>query len=395
MHITTLKEHMSLKKEGRFDDYRIARNEVSSIIQEAKLSVYKTKIEEEKDDPKTIWKLFKEFGANNKKSDENSCLKIKSGNDIISDEFDLAERFNDYFIYIAANLKEPIVESKFDDLQEHIRQKIPDNVIFELPEIDENFVFRYLSTLDVSKATGLDGIGPKMLKLSSGIITKSITYIVNKCILYGHFPDSWKQAKVNPLFKSGAKDDINNYRPISILPTLSKLIEKFMQKHLMNYLNTFEVLHKFLSGFRSGHSTETALTLMTERWLKAINDGNIVGTIVIDFRKAFDLADHDLLIHKLSLYKCGTNFLKLMASYLKSRTQVVSVHGKKSNIGEILSGVPQGSILGPLLFSVFINDLPLALSQKIFATDLNADDTTFYDIQSDLETLRSNLQESL
>ena len=198
-----------------------------------------------------------------------------------------------------------------------------------MPEIDENFVFRYLSTLAVSKATGLDGIGPKMLKLSSGIITKSITYIVNKCILYnGHFPDSWKQAKVNALFKSGAKDDINNYCPISILPTLSKLIEKFMQKHLMNYLNTFDVLHKFQSGFRSGHSTETALTLMTERWLKAINDGNIVGTIMIDFRKAFDLVDHDLLIHKLSLYKCGTNFLKLMASYLKSRTQVVSVHGK-------------------------------------------------------------------
>ena len=84
-----------------------------------------------------------------------------------------------------------------------------------------------------------------------------------------------------------------------------------MQKHLMNYLNTFDVLHKFQNGFRSGHSTETALTLMMERWLKAINDGNIVGTIMIDFRKAFDLVDHDLLIHKLSLYKCGTNFLKV------------------------------------------------------------------------------------
>ena len=280
-----IKQRDILKKEGRFDDYRIARNEVSSIIQEAKGSVYKTKIEEGKNDPKTIWKLSKEFGVNNKTSDENSCLKIKSGDDIISDEFDLAERFNDFFINIATNLKEPIKESNFDDLQEYIRQKIPDNVIFELPEIDENFVFMYLSTLDVSKATGLDGIGPKMLKLSSGIITKRFTYIVNKCILYGHFPDSWKQAKVNPLFKSSAKDDINSYRPIPILPTLSKLIEKFMQKHLMNYLNTFDVLHKFQSVFRSGHSTETALTLMTERWLKAINDGNIVGTIMMILEK--------------------------------------------------------------------------------------------------------------
>ena len=103
---------------------------------------------------------------------------------------DLAECFNDYFIDIAANLKEPIEQSTFDDLMEHIRQKIPENVNFALPEIDEIFVFKYLSTLDVSKATGLDGTGPKLLKLSSGIITESITYIVNKCILNGQFPSS-------------------------------------------------------------------------------------------------------------------------------------------------------------------------------------------------------------
>ena len=133
---------------------------------------------------------------------------------------------------------------------------------------------------------------------------------------------------------------------------------------------------------------------MTERWLKAINEGEIVGTIMVDFRKAFDLVDHDLLLHKLSLhvYKCGTNVLRLMTLYLKSRAQVVSVHGTKSNVGEVSSG---GLILGPLLFLFFINDLPLVLSKNVSATDLHADDTTIYDIQSDLETLRSNLQESL
>ena len=254
-------------------------------------------------------------------------------------------------------------------------------------------MFKFLPTFDISKATGLDGIGPKLLKISSGIITKSITNNFDNCITSGKFPTSWKLAKVNPLYNGDAKDGINNYRPISILPTLSKLIEKFIQKHLMAYLNSFDVLHKYQSGFRSGHSTETALILITEGWLKAINEGKFVGTIMVDFRKAFDILDHDLLLKKLSYYKCGSNFINLMKSYLKNRTRVVSV--TKSNTAEISSGVPQGSIIGPLLFFIFIDDLPIVLSGKVSSTGMYADDTTIYDIQADMGTHRSNLQESL
>ena len=123
---------------------------------------------------------------------------------------------------------------------------------------------------------------------------------------------------------------------------------------------------------------------MTEGWLKAINEGKFIGTIMVDFRKAFDLVDHDLLLKKLSYYKCGNNFINLMKSYLKNRTQVVSVNGTKSNTAEISSGVPQGSILDPLLFLIFINDLPLVLSGKVPSTDMYADDTTIYDIQADM-----------
>ena len=257
--------------------------------------------------------FFKEFGASSKKNNNNKILGLNIDNEIVTDESVLAETFNDYFVYIASELKEPMTQPDFAKLRELVSKKIPENVTFYLPDVDENFVFTFLSTLDVSKSTGIDGIGPRLRKLSPGVIS---TFILKKKMHRKWiFPLLWKQAKVTPLYKNGSRDEINNYRPISILPALSKLIEKFIQKKLVSFLNEFDVIHRSQSGFRSGHSTETALLSMTETWLKAINGGKIVGTVMVDFRKAFDLVDHELLLQKLEIYKCSSNFIKLMKSY--------------------------------------------------------------------------------
>ena len=137
--------------------------------------------------------------------------------------------------------------------------------------------------MDVKKATGLDGIGPRLLKIALNVLTPSITYMINKSLESGGFPGTWKNAKVNPIFKAGDKDNKNNYRPISILPTLSKIIEKWTESKFMLYLNKHNLLHKNQSGFRKNHSTESALILMTDTWLKSINDGKLVGCAMIDF----------------------------------------------------------------------------------------------------------------
>ena len=149
------------------------------------------------------------------------------------------------------------------------------------------------------------------------------------------------------MHKGGAKDEIKNYRPISILQVyIVKIFEKFIQKHLMISLNTFERIYQSKSGFRPGHSTETELMLMTEHWLKALIEGKIVGTVMVDFRKAFDLVDYSLLLKKLAIYKCG-NKIRLMESYLDNRTPVVSVNNNTPKTGNITCEVPQGYILGP------------------------------------------------
>ena len=164
---------------------------------------------------------------------------------------------------------------------------------------------------------------------------------------------------------------------------------------LMSYLNQHQLLTQKQSGFRSGHSTETSLIHMPDNWLQAINDGKIVGCVLVDFRKAFDLVDHNLLLQKLKHYKIKDLSLSWFDSYLHNRTQQVTVNTSQSKAESIRSDVPKGSILGPLLFLIFINELPLFLKDAVCSVDLYADDTTLYEIGFDKDVLENNLQHAL
>ena len=207
----------------------------------------------------------------NKGSSKVNNFEIKTDNDIISDDLDTANVFSEYFVNIPSKLKEPIQPSNFELLHNFVDSKFNDNTNFTIPFVNRSFVSNHLSGMDATKATGLDCIGPRLLKIASNVLTPSITYTIYKSIESGVFPCTWKNAKVNPIFKTGVKDSVNNYRPISILPTLSKIIEKMDCNK--TYLNKYQLLHKNQSGFRKNHSTESALILMTDTWLKAINGG--------------------------------------------------------------------------------------------------------------------------
>ena len=154
---------------------------------------------------------------------------------------------------IAAKIKEPINSTNHDKLKEFCKSKVFTDTKFKIPSMDRKKVLKYLSNIDISKATGTDNTGPRLLKLAAPLIAADITFICNKSIGAGCFPNKWKEAKVSPLYRNGPHDDLNNYRPISILLILSKGLEKHVSNNLFSYLDGNNLLHKTQSGFRSKH----------------------------------------------------------------------------------------------------------------------------------------------
>lgn len=223
---------------------------------------------------------------------------------------------------------------------------------FSLKDPLVSVVRKLLAKLNERKAAGLDNIPSRLLKMAGNIIAPSLTLIFIKSINTGIFPTEWKLARVTPIFKKGKRDDPHNYRPISIIPTVAKIFEKTIYDQLCDYLNDNNLLTHCQSGFRSLHSTLTALIEATNSWSVNIDNGLVNGVIFIDLEKAFDTIDHTILVRKLRKYGVDSGSLKWFESYLCDRNQKCSANGHLSNTTPVSCGVPQGSNLGPLLFLV-------------------------------------------
>ena len=209
-------------------------------------------------------------------------------------------------------------------------------------------------------------------KLVAPVLSPSLTYLFNLSLEKSIFPEEWKSARVTPLFKSGSKTDCNNYRPISVLSIVSKVFERIVYDQVYSYLSFNNLLTKHQSGFRSFHSTATALLDATNDWFINMDNGLLNCAVFLDIKKAFDTVNHNILLKKLQLYGFNHTVTNWFKSYLQDRRQVCIVDGSFSDEGILISGVPQGSIIGPLLFLLYINDLHKTIHYsncKMYADD--------------------------
>ena len=379
------------KRTGLADDWdsaRIARNLVSTMVRDAKRDFLLNEIERDHE-PNKFWKRLQAMFPDKSCSGKVNLINQETSETIEDQEIpDYANRF---FTNIGSNL---IRDTGFkSENWTYKGDEFPR--MFKIREVAIEEVLLEIKNLKVSKPSGIDHISTRILKDALWILAHQFTWLLNLTIRLKSIPTDWKSAKISLVPKDGNLTDINNFRPIAILPVVSKVMEHLIQAQTMTYLEDNNILDQNQGGFRKNNSTTATTSSMLDDIYENINNQQLTFSVFIDFRKAFDSINHEILIKKLSKVGFHQDTVEWYRHYLTGRKQCSVVNGVRSSLLDITCGVPQGSVLGPMLFLIFINDLGSVINRSGYK--LYADDTVLYSrcTGEDNETLCLNIQQDL
>ena len=355
----------------RQKEHNRVRNKILSLIKKKERQKVQEKL-----DTENIWKITERIIHPNQLK-ENITLKVDDKE--IKDPGHIATILNEYYVEKIKNL----VEGIDDNLKKDPYQKLTDfmkdkDLSFEFKPIGSAEISKIIRNMKKSRATGMDEVSSEFIKEYEYELLPYLVHLVNRSIITNTFPDAWKIAKVIPLYKNkGSKFDKKNYRPVSNLITFSKILESVLEKQLRDYFEVNALIVKNQYGFRKYRGTNLALLEATTKWKELEAGGKSIGICLFDLSAAFDCLDKDILDKKLEIYGVKEGARKLIKSYLTGRLQVVEIDGNRSNIIEIVTGSPQGSVISPLLYIIFVNDLPLWLDPDVEIVTF-ADDTSMF-----------------
>lgn len=378
---------LSRSNPGFINEYKATRNQLSALLRKTKASYYNRKFDSCSGDSKTTWKLIngivKPTSGVVKKQ-----LGIEINGNIISEPAPLASAFNDYFVNMGITLANEVHTVNIDPLS--YVNRINSSFVFTPTDANE---IRSIILSFKSKQCCLTDVPNYIFKLAVDTLAPIIAYLINRSLDEGCFPSCLKNAIVVPIFKKGSVKSISNYRPISTLCFLSKIFERAIHNRLMSFFNKFNVIVPHQYGFRPGKSTCDSLIKFTDNVYSSLNDRKDLIAVFLDLRRAFDTVHHGILLRKLESCGIRGSALEWFRSYLTDRTQAVRVDNHVSPQLRVTTGVPQGSILGPTLFNVYINDM--SSSTNLLSFVHYADDTTVFRSGESLATLTAEMTSEL
>ena len=353
---------------SNIQNYKSYKRELNKTLKLSERCHYEHLLCENKQNSKKLWSILKD--VINKKKSHSVPKQFNINNLSETDPHVISNKFNLYFTNIGNDLAKQIPTTVHDPLS-YIPVALQESIF--LSDVNSEEVETIIRSLKNASA-GHDGIHTKVLKESYMSYLKPLTHVLNLSISQGFFPNCMKLARVVPLYKSGDPMNITNYRPVSILPLFSKIIERLMYNRLISFINKHKILYQYQFGFRNNHSANMALVILIDRIAEAIEKGELVVGVFLDFQKAFDTVNHSILLSKLHRYGIRGTAQLWFRDYLSQRQQYVLFSNAESEKSTVKCGVPQGSILGPLLFLLYINDLvhtSNSLMPILFADDTN------------------------